>query len=171
MNKQQKLKRLGGVLDAYGADARRWPEAERDSLQSLIDTDDRARSLYREAQALARVMDAAPSMNASESLKAGILAAAANDHTRNATVVPIAAAVRRGETDMESPPVSRLWPAAALAASFALGVYLGISGVGGTAVDSALRLASLGNGNGAVEGVYSDAWLDGNGGGDAEDLL
>ncbi len=171
MNKRNRLKRLGEVLDAYGADARRWPEAERDELRSLIETDNRARSLYREAQALARVMDTAPAMHASESLKAGILAAATKDKSRNATVVPIAAAARRDQTEVRSQPVSRLWPAAALAASFALGVYLGLSGVGGTTVDSALRLAALSNGNGEGDGVYTDAWLDGNGGGDAEDLL
>ncbi len=171
MNKdtKEKLARLADVLDAFGPDSARWPDAERDELRALVDTQLQGRQLHREARALARVMDAAPSMAASADLKAGILAAATKDQSREARVVPITAGRGLAETTTRSGRSTPLWPAAALAASFALGVFLGASGVGGGALDGAIQFASVSNG--AVEGTYTDSWLDGGTGSDAEDLL
>ena len=170
-NRKQKLARLGEVLDVYGANTSRWPDKDRDALQAFVEADAQARRLHREAQALERVMDAAPSMRASADLKANIVAAATSDEHREAKVVPIDAARKSGKPSVTPGRSTRLWPAAALAASFALGVYLGVSGVGGIELDNALRLAALNNGNGAEEAGYAEPWLDGNGGGDAEGLL
>ena len=170
-SKKQKLARLGEVLDVYGADLSRWPETDRRALQTFIEVDAQARELHREAQALAKVMDAAPSMRASADLKAGIVAAATSDEHHEAKVVPIDAGRRPGKPGASPGQSMPLWPAAALAASFALGVYLGVSGVGGIELDNALRLAELNDGSGAEEAGYAEPWLDGNGGGDAGGLL
>ncbi|MDA7947713.1 MAG: hypothetical protein MPJ78_09575 [Hyphomicrobiaceae bacterium] len=168
-NKKQKLERLAGILDVYGADASRWPDAERKELRSLIKRDRQARLLHREARALARVMDAAPSMRASSDLKAEIVSAAARCGDREARVVPIEAGQRPHKADTRPDGMTTFWPAVGLAASFALGVYLGVSGVGGTALDNAFQLAALNNG--AEEIGYTELWLDENGGGEAEGLL
>ena len=171
ISRDQKLARLGEVLDVYGAESSRWPDAEREALEAFIEADSQARRLYREAQALAHVMEAAPSMQASAELKAGIVASVTGDRQRAAKVVPIDAARTSGERRARPDRSTQLWPAAALAASFALGVYLGISGIGGIELDNALRLAALNNGSGAEEAGYAEPWLDGNAGGDAEGLL
>lgn len=170
-NRKQELARLGEVLDVYGADVSRWPDADRKALRAFVESDTRARQLHREAQALAQVMEAAPSMRASADLKAGIVASVAADQHREAKVVPIDAARSSGKPRATRDRSTQLWPAAALAASFALGVYLGVSGIGGIELDNALRLAELNNGNAAEEAGYAEPWLDGNSGGDAEGLL
>lgn len=167
-NTKEKLARLAEVLDAFGPDAARWPGEERDELQALVNLQPDARQLHREARALAQVMDAAPSMTASADLKADILAAVARDQSRAARVVPIAAGRGRGAVTGRPERSSPMWPAAALAASFALGVFLGVSGVGGGTLDGAFQLTSVSSG--AEETAYTDSWLDGSGG-DTEDVL
>ncbi|MDH3234928.1 MAG: hypothetical protein OEQ29_15515, partial [Alphaproteobacteria bacterium] len=46
------LDRLSVLLDAYGADRRRWPESERAGAWALIEANAAARTLYDEARAL-----------------------------------------------------------------------------------------------------------------------
>ncbi len=46
------LARLGALLDAYGGDARRWPEADRNWALSLIAVSPEAAQLHRQAAAL-----------------------------------------------------------------------------------------------------------------------
>jgi len=40
------MERLQEILDAFGADHRRWPEREREAARSLIARSDEARSRY-----------------------------------------------------------------------------------------------------------------------------
>jgi len=138
---QQQLARLEKMLDIFGADAKRWPAHERGALQAFIEANPDARQLLGEARALARVLDAAPASRAGAALKARIVAAAIADAGRDARIVPIQAARFR------SMPVRRvraMWPAAALAASFAFGLYLGVAGIGATVVDGAFQEAMAG---------------------------
>jgi len=165
---KQNLAKLSGLLDIYGPDAKRWPEAGRDELQLLLQSHPEGRRMLREAQALAQVMDAAPSMTASTDLKAGIVAAAIGNNDREARVVPIAAGRKRRQSTANTQSLGRLWPAAALAASFAVGLYLGVSGVGGQTFDGAFQFAALSS---TVSDADSDSWLDNGAGGYVEDLL
>ena len=51
------LARLEEVLDTFGADPARWPVSERAALETLAETQDQARGLIGEAQALELGMD------------------------------------------------------------------------------------------------------------------
>lgn len=162
------LGRLEEVLDIYGANPARWPERERAGLEALAKTQGRARVLVGEAQALEKVMAAAPLLSASDGLKARIVSAAANDRERQARVVPITAKPVRSGALARARRATLIWPAAALAASFAFGLYLGVAGVGGPAFDGAFQIAAMDE-----AGADADAasWLDDGASTDAEDLL
>ncbi len=78
-------------------------------------------------------MALAPAGRADAALKARIVQAALDGGSRDARVVPLSAARARQERGSGfGSGRTALWPAAALAASFALGLYLGIAGVGTT---------------------------------------
>lgn len=163
------LTRLERVLDTYGADPARWPGAERDGLGALVKVNADARRLVVEAKALERVMDSATVSPASDALKARIVSAAVGDTSRSARVVPInAGANRSGALRSARTGVTVIWPAAALAASFALGIYLGVTGIGERALPVALQIA-------AIPSPLSDGdvipWIEESIGPDSEDLL
>jgi len=167
-NTKKKLARLVKVLDTFGADPNRWPAGERAVLEALVKADKFAAQLFVEAKALARVMDAAPALRASAALRARIVAAALEDPAREATVVPLA--LTRGQVGQTFSirRAASMWPAAALAASFAFGLYMGVAGYGGTAVESVFQVAmteSSGNDDGSI------SWLEDSAGTDEEGLL
>lgn len=165
---KKQLARLEQVLDTYGADPSRWPVPERAALEVLVETQHQARKLLSEAQALEHVLDAAPVVKASDALKARIVAAAANDPVREASVVPVTASPGRSRHSIRLRRVTLMWPAAALAASFAFGLYLGVSGVGGEAFEGVFQIAAINGAGGDAEAI---SWLDDNAGLDSEDLL
>ena len=165
MNKD--LARLEEVLEVFGANTARWPVSERAALVVLVETQSQARRLFEEMQALERVMDVAPTLNASEALKARIVTAAITDSQHGACVIPIRTASVDEDYSFSARRVSAMWPAAALSASLALGLYLGVSGVGGQAFESAIQISSISNA-GDAENIY---WVDDGNGSDAEDLL
>ncbi len=162
------LARLEEVLDTFGADPARWPVSERAALEALAGTQDQARRLIDEAQALERVMDTAPVLKASHALKARIVAAATNDPVREASVVPITASPGRSGHSLRARRIALIWPAAALAASFAFGLYLGVSDLGGQAFEGAIRVAGINVSGGDADTI---SWLDDRAGPDEEDLL
>lgn len=141
-NMSNELSRLDEVLSIYGANAARWPEGDRDALSALVKGDAEASRLFGEAAALDKVMAYAPTGKASEALRNRIVAAAVADGARDALVVPISAA-RGGSARGFGGARETIWSATAMAACFALGIYLGIVGTGGQAIGSALDLASL----------------------------
>jgi hypothetical protein len=107
------LTRLRDILDAYGADPRRWPAAERDAALALLSGSEEARALRDEAAALDTLLDTAQVPAPSPELMAAILAGAAP------------AGWRRWLADFW--PVGPVWqPASALAAAVVLGVAVGI---------------------------------------------
>lgn len=68
-----KIERFAELVDAYGADPLRWPEAERLAAQGLAARDPRANALLAEAEALDALFDAAPVEAPSAALMARVL--------------------------------------------------------------------------------------------------
>jgi len=167
-NTKKTLELLEGVLDAFGADSNRWPDAERAVLETLVRTNKPAARLLDEAKALARVMDAAPSLRANTELSARIVAAAIDDAGREAKVVPLVLNSSRSNRSLSIRNTAPMWPAAALAASFAFGLYMGIAGYGGTALEGVFQIALT---ESAVNDANSISWLEDGAGGDEEGLL
>lgn len=128
--------RLEEVLAVYGANPARWPDGERASLRKLCANDPQARSLFEEASALDRLLDAAPAGDASAALKARIVASAAAE--ARARVVPLDAYRKRHTGGAAPLRRSGFWPAAALAASFAFGIYLGTTSMGTGMLEAAM---------------------------------
>lgn len=60
MNLSMNLERFTVIVDAYGADPRRWPAAERDAAQAFAAADAQAAALLAEALALDAGLDALP---------------------------------------------------------------------------------------------------------------
>jgi len=71
---EMKIERLAEILDAYGGDPLRWPEAERLAAQGLAARDPRAAAMVAEAEALDALFDAAPVEAPSAALMARVLA-------------------------------------------------------------------------------------------------
>jgi hypothetical protein len=104
--------RLSTLLDAYGADRTRWPEAERASAWALIEADGKARALFEEARSLDHLLNRASTIEPSPELKATVLADAS----------------RPRESWIEALwPFGAAWkPASALAAAVLLGIIAGV---------------------------------------------
>ena len=165
--KDAQLKHFDEVLAIYGADPARWPEGEREALRALISSDRSAARAYEEAVALAKVMIHAPAGSPGPALKQRILEAAIADKTRDARVVPFPPAQRKPDTAIDSGE-GALWPAAAMAASFAIGLYLGVAGMGTTTVNQAIDMASF---SAPIEETDNDAFMLDTNGSDQEGLL
>jgi hypothetical protein len=58
------LSRLAQLLDAYGSDAARWPESERESALTLLQRDANARALHEQAGSLDAWLDGAQARTA-----------------------------------------------------------------------------------------------------------
>jgi hypothetical protein len=113
--------RLHAVLAAYGTDPARWPEADRELAASLPDP------VLAAALEDARTLDSALSRASRPVAPAGAaerLAARVDDVS---TVVPFARRPQAPHTRRAALP-GRLAAMVALAASLALGIYLGASG-------------------------------------------
>lgn len=165
MNRQ--LKRFDEVLAIYGADPTGWPADERETLRALMNSDRSAARAYDEAAALDKVMNYAPAGAPGPALKQRIVNAAIADGGRDVRVVPFSTRHTEPDAAMDSSQ-GALWPAAAMAASFALGLYLGVAGLGTTTVNQAIDMASF---SAPIEDVENDSFmLDGNGS-DQEGLL
>jgi len=147
MTANRDLKRLEAVLDAFGPDAARWPDAERRELFELIDRDAEAGRLFAEAEALARVMASAPSLTATQALKARILQGGQADGSATVPSRTIAGTLQAIWASWR--PLAPALPTAGLmAASLALGLYLGAIGLAHPVFEGALDYAQL---NGGLE--------------------
>jgi hypothetical protein len=129
------------LLDVYGSDRTRWPVEARASAGQLVARDKAARRLLAEAEALDRTLERAPLPSLAEeaALADRILAAA----RRSPRMVPVvktdAVGMARRDIDnvvrLPSPRARPRWltpsgfgsAAGMLAASLALGVFLGLS--------------------------------------------
>jgi hypothetical protein len=92
------LARFRELLDAYGADAERWPADERAGARGLLAREPEARAALAAAAALDRILDLAPAAEPSAALVGAVLAGAPAVHRRArarralAVVVPLALA-------------------------------------------------------------------------------
>ncbi len=107
------LARLAAILDAYGADPRRWPQDERAAALALLADSPEARALCDAAEALDTLLDAPVPPAPSPELRAAILAAAQRPSFRQLLA--------------DLWPFGPAWqPASAFAAAVLLGVAIGI---------------------------------------------
>jgi len=107
--------RFHALLDACGADLRRWPEAERDAARELLATGPSAlRAACAEAALLDRSLDAYEVIGPDAALIERIAAAAPALATDAASSEPIAGAAPSAESDRaSSEPIAGALPSAA----------------------------------------------------------
>lgn len=145
--RQPELARLRRLLDAYGADRRRWPRGAEPDVAALLAAEPAARAADAEARALDRVLDGAPGVEAdrARALADRIVAEAlTRPATASGTVIDLAA--RRGERTGRVLPRRQLWQAAAaMAASLLLGVVVGGTDLLGGALDGITGLVADGD--------------------------
>lgn len=117
------MERFKRLLDAYGADARRWPEADWTRAQSLLSASPEARKEWSRAAALDSLLDHHP---------AGV-----DDGAVERCFDRIVAELDRRQTSVQAPPpfMARLAASTAPRASFfavvaVLGFLFGLSGWG-----------------------------------------
>ncbi len=115
--------RLTRLLDAYGAEAARWPEGERAWAEALIEADADARALRAEAARLDAALDRAPLAQPSPDLIAEVLTAAPLAPWRRLAVALW--------------PFGPAWqPASALATACVLGIAVGLATGGAETLDA-----------------------------------
>lgn len=130
------------LLDVYGSERARWPVEARASAGQLVARDGAARRLLAEAEALDRALDRAPvpSLMQEAALADRILAAArrsprvvaTNKEAAGPSLRPAGNVVPLPATSVRAPWLKRTvigGAAGALAASLALGVFLGLAGL------------------------------------------
>jgi hypothetical protein len=72
--------RFERLLDAYGAEARRWPAAEREAAAAFAATAE-GQAAMAEARELEMLLDAAPALQPSHDLRSRVLAAAPRERS------------------------------------------------------------------------------------------
>src|SRR4051794_8329280 len=82
MERTKELAALERAIEAFGADAARWPAASRDSLMKLVSEDPAASARLTEARALDRLLDLAPRPAQGLALADRIVAAALTSPAR-----------------------------------------------------------------------------------------
>ena len=107
------MARLAQLLDAYGADPRRWPAEERQPALALLSRSAAARALRDDAAALDTLLDTSVAPAPAPQLMAAILAAAERPGWRQWLA--------------ELWPLGPAWqPASAFAAAILLGIAVGV---------------------------------------------
>lgn len=74
MDRTMEMSRFKRILDAYGADPRRWPAAEREAALAFLAASPEAAGLQRQAETLDLLLDAAPALEPSPALRRAVLA-------------------------------------------------------------------------------------------------
>ena len=125
--------RLKTLIEAYGADARRWPADERAAAEDLAAALPAARRWLAEARALDAALDALPAAAAQAGLANRILAQA---RTRTQ---------RRSPTDwlrLFLPDIPLMPQLAGFAAAAVVGFWIGFNGIGFN--DNGVEIAGFG---------------------------
>ena len=149
MNREAMLDRLCEVVAAYGSDRARWPDADRLRLGAFAMSDERARTMLREARAMDQLLAVADDSDVVATpadlllgdkvtaaiAEAGNAAVAETRAPATADIVSLEQRRRRATAPTKPAPVPRgaedgqFWVAvAALAASLVLGVFVGATG-------------------------------------------
>jgi hypothetical protein len=119
---QQNLDLLDRTLEAFGADAARWPDAARTRLLPLIAGNTEMQQMVAAARALDSVLYFAPKLSdAQNAALANRVVAQASRQRRAVTQSSTALPLGRGYSDRGS----QGWIGAALAASLVLGILAG----------------------------------------------
>lgn len=140
-NIDAELKRLEEVTDLYGGSPERWPAEERKLLEELCDREPEASRVLDGARALDQLLSQAPSLEPSAALRSRILDAALQDQNSSDGVIDFNSYRPRLEV---KPKSWQHWPAAGLlAASLAVGLYLGVTGLSEPAFNGVLEVASF----------------------------
>ncbi len=120
-----KLERLQHLLDAYGADANRWPATERASAEALIAAEPAAARLVADARKLDRELDSFSVAPAPMTLHDAIL--------RRARQAEAPRKLSWRDVLGDFLPVRPLWPnVAGLAAAAVIGIGIGLADLGTT---------------------------------------
>lgn len=144
----ERLARLAMVIDAYGANRRRWPAGMAEGNADLLSAEPAAQRMLDEAAALDRMLAAAdadrgPAAGQARlaALSARIVVAAGQDARPTAEIIRLA---DRGRAVPR--PLKRAdWRAAALlAASLLSGLYIGGQGLGDEWLNQASETIGLG---------------------------
>lgn len=124
------LSALGRVLDAFGADAARWPSAVRARLKRLVAEEPAARQRLAESRALDRLLDLAPrrSAESERALTDRIVAAAVSAPSGSGArgrIIPFPQVQRPARVPVRTPARAVWQTAALLAACLMAGLYIG----------------------------------------------
>lgn len=122
--------RLLAVLEAYGADPARWPTPDQRLTELLASSEPDIEAALKEARAVDRALalTTLPTPPAGAHRRVVAMADKLPGGDASAKLVPIRPARRQPGPDRLSVP-SRLTAISALAASLALGLYLGATGL------------------------------------------
>ena len=155
------IERFASLLDAYGCDLARWPSQHASAAENLLRQSAEARLRFAETQALDRLLDTTPALDAARMalLADRIVTTAAAEgsarapsavaaRTEGARVIRLPRPATRPGPGVALParkpaprPADTSWrPAAALAASLLLGVAIGLTDIAQT---TTLGIASL----------------------------
>lgn len=142
---QPSLQRLKQVLEAYGGNPDRWPEAEREGLLALLRGNAEAGSLHTEQKALDAALDAPAAPAAPEALRASILKIAVPAApAKEAEIIPFRKAPPSAKPAQPAGGPFFNWQTAALlAASLLIGVWIGAGGINSSLVSESLNIASM----------------------------
>lgn len=149
MNDDINLQRLRELIEAYGAQPRRWPERERDAALRLLDDSPQARQWLARARATDALLDGVGAVPAPVALRERLLARTPQRRGLRATLTGLWHDL--GGWQLAGP---------ALAAGLALGVGLGVGlaplpGANGFDEDTLYRMAGLDAGADSYE-----EWID-----------
>lgn len=133
--------RLGELAEAYGADWRRWPEAEREAARALLATDLAAERLLFAERQLDAALDLAPRLEVSAALRERVVAAAPRPVT--GPFASLRARWRRAGASGRSVWLSGMGVAAAVCAGLLVGEAMVVGISAGLQAESVLYLASL----------------------------
>jgi hypothetical protein len=122
--------RLAEVLAAYGADPARWPASERNGLVALVESTPELQARLAEAREIDQVLAGAGAAEVPAGAAARLLARAGQQRP-SATVIPLGR-----ERAKPGPSIWSWGAAAALAASFGLGIFLGTTNLATSLGDS-----------------------------------
>ena len=156
-DRNELLIRLAKVVDAYGADQSRWPDADQVLLRTIVTSDVQAQRLLRDGAALDRILSLAQDCDASathpKSLADRIMgrihqhadrgSGEPAQHSAEIVVLPRRKSTSGAPMSASEPVRTRWMAAAALAASLLIGIVVGQSGTLATTTQAAFQLAGL----------------------------